>query len=162
MMRIVVCDLDYTLCNTSSLGLFYRYLVSRGCVSISNRIFIFLRYIFFRMGIVSSSMLKERVLKALKGRSQDELNRLAKCFVSSVSLNNFRSEILEYLKREKEKGARIVLLTGAFSFYSNEIGMHFLFDNVFATDVDFKDGVCCGREKKGNINCFYPGTFCQL
>jgi len=76
------------------------------------------------------------VLWLLKGRSYAK-DRVAKRVSISVENLPYQTQLLDYLRQQKEQGKRIVLATASHRLYAEQVAAHLdIFDDVIATSAE--------------------------
>ena len=102
---------------------------------------------FCREGFVGKKML----LYQLKGQSFDVMDKLAQEFYSEVIRPNYVAEVIAAVKKHKDEGFRLFIVSGGFDIYLKYVAEEFGFDGCVSTCLDFEDGKFTGRYK--GVDC---------
>lgn len=95
--------------------------------------------------------LKQALLRrTLRGMSQDELRMVSTAFVRDTIANRCFADALATIRRHKDAGHYLVLMSASVDFYVPEFGRQLGFDHVISTGVRFDDGVLEGSLTTAN------------
>jgi phosphatidylglycerophosphatase C len=82
------------------------------------------------------ALLKQSLLRAtLRGIARDELQRLSRDFVTDTIARRCFKDALDAIRRHREQGHFLVLMSASVDFYVPEFGRQLGFDQVIATGV---------------------------
>jgi phosphoserine phosphatase len=112
-MKLAIYDLDYTLCKSSTLKIFYKYLLNRKYISPCDFLKIQISYIKYKLKCGSLKELKESVLLPLKGKNKTEIEHITESFLDVFNKDDFREELANRIMLEKNEGFYLILLTGS-------------------------------------------------
>lgn len=133
---ISVFDLDKTLLRKNSSYAFGIYLFRQDLFSLSDILYLsglYFRHLFFRM---PTSLLHQKALSLLKGKSLSELKRQVEEFVATQVDSMLNHEIFLRLKKAQEEGHVVMLLSNSPDFLVQEIGKKFGISYVKGVEFD--------------------------
>ena len=96
---------------------------------------------FSREGYVNKRML----LSQLRGLGARDMTGLAERFYRELICPNYVHEVIETLKRHKQEGYRLFIVSGGYDIYLKYVAEEFGFEDVIATRLEFQDGRFTGR-----------------
>lgn len=104
--------------------------------------------------LVSPEKAKAAAMSWIVGRSQTELDALARDFCREVLAPQLYAEGVKALKAEKERGATVLFITASPSFYLLPLKELLGIDDIIGTRMALDDGACytgeiCGDNCKG-------------
>lgn len=153
LMAIAVFDLDGTITRRDTLfPLVLRYLARRPW-----QLLRLLRVVpgLLRFAIDHDrGILKQALLRAtMRGATRDELARLSRDFVrDKIARGSFR-DALAAIRRHRDGGHYLVLMSASVDFYVPEFGRQLGFDHVISTEVrwdgDRLDGALVSPNRRG-------------
>jgi putative phosphoserine phosphatase/1-acylglycerol-3-phosphate O-acyltransferase len=141
-MRLAVFDFDQTLLRGNSWQLFFWRTVRRSswrapwllvCLGLR------------RLRVVSSRFLQEQALASLRGCTEEEVLALGRHLYGEVIAPRLRPAALGVLAQQREEGAELVLLTGAFDFLVKPFVEDHGVARWRATRLHYAGGRCTGR-----------------
>ena len=98
---------------------------------------------FCREGFINKKML----LYELKGLSFTVMDSLAQKFYAEVIRPNYIAEVISAVKKYKEEGFRLFIVSGGYDIYLKYVAEEFGFEDCISTCLDFRDGKFTGRYK---------------
>ena len=98
---------------------------------------------FSREGSINKKML----LTQLKGLSFLKMNELAEGFYREMIRPNYIPEVISEVKRHKQEGCRLFIVSGGYDVYLKYVADEFGFEDYIATRLDFQEGKFTGRYK---------------
>src|SRR5689334_5030103 len=99
------------------------------------------RFVFDRdRGRLKQSLLR----RTLRGMPRDEIERAGVAFVRDVIARRCFAEALATIRRHKDAGHYLVLMSASVDFYVPEFGRQLGFDHVISTGVKFENGLLEG------------------
>lgn len=144
MVRAAIFDIDNTLLKgRSSERIFIRYLRARGIITFRD----ILRFIFTSLGnLITFRGLNYRRNKSyLKGKDSRVIEEAAKrCFKERV-LPYISQEALEEIRKKREEGYLIVLLSGTLDVLIQQFKEYCSADVAIGTDLERSDGMLTGE-----------------
>lgn len=96
-------------------------------------------------------LLKRCVLWQLRGLSESTLEHYAKEYFDNRIRPNLINSTVERMIELKEKGFKILLISGGYSIYIRHFVNEYSLDALIANEIDFKRHSCLGRIK--GVNC---------
>lgn len=99
--------------------------------------------LFCREGYINKKML----LSQLKGLSEQEMTALAEKFYREIIRPNYIAEVIAEIRRLKQKGYRLFIVSGGYDVYLKYVAEEFGFKDCIATRLDFQYGKFTGRYK---------------
>lgn len=151
MKRLAIFDVDYTITKKETLMELYKYTIKedkRNIRFLPRALFSGAMYI---LGFYDEKKVKESFLKFLEGSNEDEIKELAKRFYKNRLSKIIYGDSLKMMKKLKEEGYDIYLISASPEFYLQELYAIDEVDRVIGTRFDFKDGNFI-RSMKGS-NC---------
>lgn len=156
MEKLAIFDVDYTITKKETLIQLYKYMVKeekKNLIYLPRALFSGLMY---WLKIYDEKKVKEIFLKFLHGRERTELDQIVKRFYKNRLSNILYKDSLEMMKKLKDEGYLIYLISASPEFYLNElyaikevdliIGTRFKFENEkFVRKMDGNN--CKGEEK---------------
>lgn len=138
-MRIAIFDLDGTITRHDTLfPLVLRRLAQRPW-RLARLLLVIpaaLRFVFDR----DRALLKQSLLRAtLRGTPRSEIQAFAKDFVSGKIARGCFHDALAAIRRHRDAGHQLVLMSASVDFYVPEFGRQLGFDRVISTEVLWKD-----------------------
>jgi len=88
---------------------------------------------------------KRFILKQMKGRTQVEMEALAKDYYEERIKPNFISPVLDELKRLQSEGYRCYVISAGYDIYLQYFCEEFGMNGLLSTKIEFKDGRCTGN-----------------
>lgn len=156
MNKLAIFDVDFTLTKKETLMQFYKYMIKKDFKNIIYLPRAIYSGLMFKLKIYDEKKTKETFLKFLKGYSFEEVNNLADDFYNNVLTRITYSDSIGMIKKCKNEGYTVVLISASPEFYINKFknieevdltfGTKFIFENnVFSCKMDGKN--CKGEEK---------------
>jgi len=137
-------DMDNTLIPGVAVEVrFFRYLWHRGVIGLREARDS-VRHLLRCMPPVSLQALRERKLY-LAGKRVADIEPLAEEFVHETIQRDLSGEGLAALRRHREAGHRLVLVTGSLEFLVAPLAKHLGVDFVLAGKPEHQDGIYTGR-----------------
>lgn len=164
MTKLAIFDVDFTLTKKETLMQFYKYMVKRDFKNIAYLPRAIYSGLMFKLKLYDEKKTKETFLKFLKGLTQEEVDILATDFYKEVIVNILYSDSIDMIKKCKEEGYTVVLISASPEFYINKFknikevdltfGTKFVFrDNKFISKMDGEN--CKGEEKVKALNRYF-------
>ena len=100
---------------------------------------------FFVAERVSRTLFNEHLYAGYSGIYQDRLITLAQEHFEEVLKPNIFQGIYRLVDRAREKGLRLVVVSGSLDLFVKPLADHLGFDEVIANRLEMKDGVATGR-----------------
>lgn len=108
---------------------------------------------------------KRYLLYHLKNFTRSEIENCAESYYSTVIKNSFIPDVMNILIRQREKGYRIVLVSGGYDVYLRYFAKEFGVSDVISTRIKFSHNICqgsfwgvdcLGDNKVKLLNHYYP------
>ena len=100
---------------------------------------------FFLADRVSRTMFNEQLYAGYAGIYQDRLLSLAGEHFEEILRPNIFQGAYRLVQRAKEKGLRLVVVSGSLDIFVEPLARHLGFDEVIANRLEMRDGVATGR-----------------
>lgn len=151
MNKVALFDFCETIANFQTADAYVRYVQSH---SVPTNIGIRLLYNILNqsrvLGIVrrlkpKGSIDKRFILKQMKGRTYEEMDRLAEDYYNNMIKPNMIEPVVTELRRLQSEGYGIYVISAGYDIYLKYFVKDFKVDGLLSTKIEFKDGVCTGR-----------------
>lgn len=151
MNKVALFDFCETIANFQTADAYVRYVQSHSAPTNTG---IRLLYNFLNqsraLGIVrrlkpKGSVDKRFILKQMKGRTYEEMDRLAEDYYNNMIKPNMIEPVVSELKRLQFEGFAIYVISAGYDIYLKYFVQDFKVDGLLSTKIEFKDGVCTGR-----------------
>ena len=151
MNKVALFDFCETIANFQTADAYVRYVQSH---SVPTNIGIRLLYNILNqsrvLGIVrrikpKGSIDKRFILKQMKGRTYEEMDRLAEDYYNNIIKPNMIEPVITELRRLQSEGYGIYVISAGYDIYLKYFVKDFKVDGLLSTKIEFKDGVCTGR-----------------
>ena len=150
-MKIALFDFCETLVGFQTADAYVRFVMSNSgetCLS-ADRFFTFLnrtRILGLMRRLMPKASIEKRLrLKNLKGMSREKLESLAQRYYTEKLKPAFIVPVVDELKRKKQEGYKIYLVSGGYDIYLKVFAEEFGVDGIVSTRLAFKNGVCTGK-----------------
>lgn len=143
-MYIAFFDLDNTILSTSSGRIMFKGSYDHGIIGrkeIRKGLFI---NILYRLGIISAEVAVTRWLKWYGGMSIETITPIAAAWIEELK-GLVREDARMEIRRQRENGARTVILSASPTFICEALRMHLGMDDVICTELEVADGCLTGR-----------------
>ena len=87
---------------------------------------------------------KRFILKQMKGRTYEEMDRLAEDYYNNMIKPNMIAPVVSELKRLQSEGYVIYVISAGYDIYLKYFIRDFKVDGLLSTKIEFKDGICTG------------------
>jgi HAD superfamily hydrolase (TIGR01490 family) len=106
----------------------------------------------FYLGFIDNGQLKESFLSAVLGGIQrQEVEVWTKQFVSQLVSHGLNEKALDVLRRHRQAGDFLVLMTASPDFYVLELGKVLGFEEIICTGTEYVAGRMSGRLAGANV-----------
>lgn len=154
-LELALFDFDGTLIPGDSIVAFMIFLRKKGVMSAADSFSAFAAAVSYALGRMSEAESKSRAMRGLNRLAEDEKEKLAREFVSSVLLPRVYPKAKECLKWHREAGRKLLLVTASTENYMSFVSEALGFDALLATPMN-PDGTvganCKGEEKARRIS----------
>ena len=151
MNKVALFDFCETIANFQTADAYVRYVQSH---SVPTNTGIRLLYNILNqsriLGVVrrlkpKGSVDKRFILKQMKGRTYEEMDRLAEDYYNNMIKPNMIEPVITELRRLQSEGYGIYVISAGYDIYLKYFVKDFKVDGLLSTKIEFKDGVCTGR-----------------
>lgn len=156
MVQLALFDIDYTLTKKETSIELYKYMLKKDIKLIKYIPAHILTGLGYGIKVFSATDTKERFLKFLKGKEEEEIKAIVKSFYREHLINLLYEDGLKAIKEYKARGYKIYLISASPEFYVNEFYNIEGVDKVIGTKFKMEDGIftpivigknCKGEEK---------------
>ncbi len=156
-MKIAVFDFDGTIIREQSHELFFKEIINSKGIIISSLLKFYYKFIINKkIASLKDKQRKEFFLSLLKNKDLNYIKSFSRNFyqnkIKPLYIKRINSDIVKY----KTLGYKLVLVSGGFDIYLNELLNDLKFDIVICSELQFKNGKftakiinreCLGEEK---------------
>lgn len=151
MNKVALFDFCETIANFQTADAYVRYVQSHSAPTNTG---IRLLYNILNqsrvLGVVrrlkpKGSVDKRFILKQMKGRTYEEMDRLAEDYYNNMIKPNMIEPVVTELRRLQSEGYGIYIISAGYDIYLKYFVQDFKVDGLLSTKVEFKDGICTGR-----------------
>ena len=156
MKKLAIFDIDYTITKKETLMELFKYVIKND----KRNIRFLPRAIYsgsmYALGIYDERIVKEKFLKFIDGIKEQDLSKLVKSFYEEKLKTIVYEDALKMMKKLKNEGYDIYLISASPEFYINEFYNIEEVDKIIGTKFNFSDGIftrkmegenCKGEEK---------------
>ena len=156
MEKLAIFDIDYTLTKKETSIELYKYMLKRDKSLIKYIPAHILTGLGYGVKVFDATRTKERFLKFLSGKKEEEIKALVKEFYRDHISNILYEDGLKAIKDYKAKGYKVYLISASPEFYVQEFYNIEGVDKVIGTKFKMDDGIftpivvgknCKGEEK---------------
>ena len=156
MKKLAIFDIDYTITKSETLMELFKYVIKndkRNIRFLPRAIYGGSMYV---LGIYDERKVKEKFLKFIDGIKEQDLSKLVKSFYEEKLKTIVYDDALKMMKKLKNEGYDIYLISASPEFYINEFYNIKEVDKIIGTKFNFSDGIftrkmegenCKGEEK---------------
>jgi len=166
LKKLAIFDIDYTITKKETLMEFFKYAIKND----KRNIRFLPRAIFcgsmYKLKIYDERKVKEKFLKFIDGIKEKDLEILVKNFYNSKLKTILYEDALNMIKKLKNEGYDIYLISASPEFYVNEFYNIKEVDKIIGTRFNFANGIflrkmegynCKGEEKVRRLKEFLKG-----
>lgn len=156
MEKLAIFDIDYTLTKKETSIELYKYMVKRDKSLVKYIPAHILTGIGYGIKVFTATDTKERFLRFLKGKKEQEIKEIVKSFYRDHLTGLLYEDGLNAIKDFKKKGYKVFLISASPEFYVKEFYNIEGVDKVIGTKFKMDDGIftpivigknCKGEEK---------------
>lgn len=156
MERLAIFDIDYTLTKKETSIELYKYMLKKDFKLIKYIPAHILTGLGYSVKVFSATDTKERFLKFLSGKDEEELKEIVKSFYREHLVNLLYEDGLKAISNYKAEGYKVYLISASPEFYVKEFYNIGGVDKVIGTKFKMEDGLftpivvgnnCKGEEK---------------
>ena len=156
MKKLAIFDIYYTITKSETLMELFKYVIKndkRNIRFLPRAIYGGSMYV---LGIYDERKVKEKFLKFIDGIKEQDLSKLVKSFYEEKLKTIVYDDALKMMKKLKNEGYDIYLISASPEFYINEFYNIKEVDKIIGTKFNFSDGIftrkmegenCKGEEK---------------
>lgn len=156
MKKLAIFDIDYTITKKETLMELFKYAIKKDKKNLRFLPRAIYCGIMYAIGIYDERKVKETFLRFIDGIKEEELAELVKEFYDERLKNILYDDALKMMKKLKNEGYDIYLISASPEFYVNEFYNIKEVDKVIGTKFGFENGTfvrkmvgdnCKGEEK---------------
>ena len=156
MKKLAIFDIDYTITKKETLMELFKYVIKKDKKNLRFLPRAVYCGIMYAIGIYDERKVKETFLRFIDGIKEEELAELVKEFYDERLKNILYDDALKMMKKLKNEGYDIYLISASPEFYVNEFYNIKEVDKVIGTKFGFENGTfvrkmvgdnCKGEEK---------------
>ncbi|NRY60096.1 HAD family hydrolase [Clostridium beijerinckii] len=151
MKKLAIFDIDYTITKKETLMELFKYVIKKDKKNLRFLPRAIYCGIMYAIGIYDERKVKETFLRFIDGIKEEELAELVKEFYDERLKNILYDDALKMMKKLKNEGYDIYLISASPEFYVNEFYNIKEVDKVIGTKFGFENGAFV-RKMVGN-NC---------
>lgn len=149
--KLAIFDVDFTLTKRETLMEFYIFMVKKHPKLIIYAPFSIFSSILYLIKLFPASKAKENFIAFINGISENDMKLLVKEFYEKRLSKIIYKDALNTLKKFKNKGYKIYLISASAEFYLNELYRIKEVDKVIGTKFTLSNGIHC--KKISGENC---------
>ena len=120
-MKLAIFDVDYTITKKETLLEFYKFMISKNPRFIRFAPRALAASFFYVFKVFDASRAKENFISFIDGMKQEELLELTKEFYEKCLSRIFYTDAIDTMKRLKNKGYQIYLISASAQFYLDQL-----------------------------------------
>lgn len=166
MPGTAIFDLDKTITRQGTWSRFVRHATGGGLAFWPKLPAAGFQALAYKMGLASRGSVKERAIALyLEGRSKDDLNALARDFVTSDIRSGLRKQVRSVIDAHKAAGDRLIIASAAVDLICAPMAEALGFDDIICTKLSWTtdghllsrlDGEnCYGLEKLRRVEAYF-------
>lgn len=145
MEKLAIFDVDYTITKRETLFEFFMFLISKKPKLILHMPKSFGASFLYALKLLSAGDAKRYFMEFIKNIHEDELKELVKEFYSKRFSKIFYTDAIDTIKKLKNEGFKVYLISASAEFYLNELYNIKEVDKIIGTRFEFKDGYYNGK-----------------
>lgn len=146
----VFTDFDDTLAKGDSILPYLLYCIKRGLARRRQFLKAAIAFLGWKLKPSTGRAAKETTLSYIAGRTVEEMDDIARDFFREVQQKSFFREAVAEMQRQRDNGAKIVVVSASSDVYMRVLPEFLSCDEVICTVCEVKDGVYTGKVGK---NC---------
>jgi HAD superfamily phosphoserine phosphatase-like hydrolase len=153
-MKIAVFDLNKTLYRRSSKSEFFKFVCFKRSYKIGHLLELMFLALAGKLRLINITSFKENFFNYLDDLEPATVTKYAEQFWAIEYPDHFNDEVLHRMKKHREEGMKIYLITGGLEIYTKPITDHIKFDGFLGTQTEYTNGTykiigdaCKGEEK---------------
>lgn len=146
MKEIVIFDVDNTIVQGQSQGLFITFLRKKGYVSMYYYMRLMIWIIFYKLGFAKNPMPAMKYgLSFVKGKKVSEIEKLVDEFFNTVLVKKIYSEARDIIQEHQKIGRSVILVSNAPDILIEKIARYLHIEQYISTKLEQKDGIYTGN-----------------
>lgn len=146
MREVVVLDVDNVVVKGYSQKLLLKYLFKKQLIGIFYYLRIYFWFIFYKIGLIRSPQnVMEYAFKFLKGKSIDDIDKIADDFFRNNLKSFIFQEVIDLINKHKESSRRIILLSNVIEVIVEKIANYLNIDDHAGTKFEIINGKYTGK-----------------
>lgn len=164
MGYVAFFDLDHTIIRVNSGAALLRHAQKKGILSTWKLFYALCLAILYKIGIIDPSKIIEKLGSWLTGYAVEDIENLCNEIVKRDLIQAIRPEIINEMKKHKQQGAELVMLSSALASICNPLAKHLEMGTVISSELEVVDKKYTGRplgkfcfrdEKLDRINQYF-------
>jgi phosphatidylglycerophosphatase C len=140
-LRLAIFDFDGTLCRVNSYHVFLKWLMKRPTpIALKVMGVTALR----RLKLISRPFLMKIALESLKGKTREEVELIGRSIFEETILPNAHKTALTEMKKKRDAGYTVLILSGAFDFILKPFCDFYEIDHWHSTQILYSNELCTG------------------
>lgn len=146
MKDVVIFDVDNTILEGQSQGLFVKFLFKENLLSFFAYLLLVIWVICYRFRIVSNPLPAMKYgLSFIKNKTISEVDEITEKFFNEVLKRKIYPEAINLIKEHQKAGRLLVLVSNAPDILVKKIACNFDVENFISTKLEYKDDVYTGN-----------------
>lgn len=145
MTKLAIFDVDYTLTKKETLLEFYSFCTKNKISNLKYIPRVIYSGLMFGLNIYDEKKTKQTFLKFIRNMDEDSLKELVHRYYKERLRNILYKDGIDELKRLKNEGYMVILVSASPEFYLNELYDIEEVDIIIGTRFEFKDGIFTGK-----------------
>lgn len=145
MTKLAIFDVDYTLTKKETLLEFYSFCTKNKISNLKYIPRVIYSGLMFGLNIYDEKKTKQTFLKFIRNMDEDSLKELVHRYYKERLSNILYKDGIDELKRLKNEGYMVILVSASPEFYLNELYDIEEVDIIIGTRFEFKDGIFTGK-----------------
>ena len=121
MQKLAIFDVDYTITKKETLMQLYKYMVFKDFKNIKYMPRALFSGLMYGIKVYDEKRVKESFLKFIENKSEAELEVLTRDFYHDVLKNILYEDAIKMMKKLKNEGCKVFLISASPEFYLNEL-----------------------------------------
>ncbi|MEI0528681.1 HAD-IB family hydrolase [Brachyspira intermedia] len=135
MMRVAYFDLDKTILNKDSIFPFMMFYLKKNPSSIMHYIALIPYFLLFCLKIIDNQKIKYQIAHIFKNIDIEFGDKIGKEFADTIVPSLYYKDALEEIKKLKNQGYTLILVTASFEIYAKYIAENLCFDRCMGTEL---------------------------
>src|SRR3712207_1968863 len=149
-IKLAIFDVDFTLTKRETLVEFYLFMVKKRPYLIFHLPKSAISAMFYFLNVYDAGKAKEKFISFVDGIKEDEMQKLVKEFYQTRLSKIFYKDAMDMMKKLKDEGCKIYLISASAEFYLNELYNIGIVDKIIGTRFKVDNGVIRGKINGNN------------